>query len=98
MSFRPEGSTAADTVALLKFGRANGFFFAACWGLLRTLISDYSRLRSRLGLTAYSEADMIAKLSAAGFSATRAPKNIGHNPIPRRLLRPSPLRRRLRTV
>jgi SAM-dependent methyltransferase len=75
-----EGSTAADTWALLKFGRANGFFFAACWGLLRTLISDYSRLRSRLGLTAYSEADMIAKLSAAGFAATRAPKNIGHNP------------------
>jgi SAM-dependent methyltransferase len=76
----PAGSsTLADTFALLKFGKANGFFLAACWGLLRTLLSDYSRLRSRVGLTAYSEADMIAKLSAAGFAASRAPKNFGHN-------------------
>jgi SAM-dependent methyltransferase len=74
-----EGSTLADTFALLKFGKANGFFFAACWGLLRTLLSDYSRLRSRLGLTTYSEADMMTKLSAAGFAASRAPKNFGHS-------------------
>ena len=73
------GSALADTFALLKFGKANGFFLAACWGLLRTLLSDYSRLRSRLGLTAYSEPDMITKLSAAGFAASRAPKNFGHN-------------------
>lgn len=73
------GSTAADAAALLKFGKANGFFFAAGWGLLRTLLSDYSRLRSHLGLTAYSEPDMMKRLSAAGFAASRAPKNIGHN-------------------
>lgn len=77
----PEGgSTMADTAALLKLGKANGFFLAAMWGLLRTLLSDYSRLRSRLGLTAYSEPDMIEKLSAAGFSAARAPTNVGYNP------------------
>jgi len=75
------GSTAADTIALLKFGKANGFFIAACWGLLRTLLSDYSRLRSRLGLTAYSEADMMEKLEAADFTASRAPANMGYNPF-----------------
>jgi SAM-dependent methyltransferase len=73
------GSTAADTIALLKFGKDNGFLLAAIWGLVRTLLSDYSRLRSRLGLTAYSEPDMIEKLNAAGFTASRAPKNIGHS-------------------
>jgi SAM-dependent methyltransferase len=74
------GSTIADTAALLKFGQANGFFMAGMWGLLRTLLSDYSRLRSRLGLTAYSEPDMIEKLSAAGFSGERAAANVGYNP------------------
>ena len=73
------GSALADTAALLKFGKAHGFFLAAMWGLLRTLLSDYSRLRSRLGLTAYSEPDMIEKLSDAGFSASRAPANVGYN-------------------
>jgi SAM-dependent methyltransferase len=73
------GSAAADTAALLKFGKANGFLLPAVWGLVRTLLSDYSRLRSRLGLTAYSDPEMIEKLSAAGFSAERAPANVGFN-------------------
>ena len=75
------GSTLADTFALLKFGKDNGFLLAAVWGLVRTLLSDYSRLRSRLGLTAYSESDMIEKLNAAGFTTSRARENIGHNPF-----------------
>ena len=49
----PEVVAATDAWALLRFGQANGFFFAALWGLLRTLLSDYWRLRSRLGLTRY---------------------------------------------
>ena len=36
--------------------------------------------RTRLGLQRYSEKDMIAKLARAGFSASRARRNIGHNP------------------
>jgi len=76
---QPGVSAAADAWALLRFGRSNGFFIAALWGLVRTLFSDYSRLRSRLGLTRYAEAEMIAKLTAAGFAASRAPSNIGHN-------------------
>ncbi len=70
---------ATDAAALLRFGAANGFFSAAIAGLVRTLFSDYWRLRTNYGLTRYSEAAMMQKLAAAGFSAQRAPKNIGHN-------------------
>jgi hypothetical protein len=71
---------ATDAWALLRFGAANGFLIAALRGLLRTLLSDYWRLRSRLGLTRYAEAAMIETLAAAGFVARRASKTIGHNP------------------
>ena len=57
----------------------NGFLLAAFRGLARTLVSDYRRLRARLGLTRYGERAMIEKLAAAGFAAHRAAKNIGHN-------------------
>ena len=76
---RPKTWAATDAWALLRFGKANGFFFAALWGLLRKFFSDYWRLRSRIGLTRYAEAVMIEKLSTAGFAAERAPANIGHN-------------------
>jgi SAM-dependent methyltransferase len=69
-----------DALALLRFGLANGFFFAAVSGLIRTALSDYWRLRQALGLTRYDEEPMRAKLAAAGFEAKRAPNNIGHNP------------------
>jgi len=67
-----------DALALLRFGARDGFFIAAVIGLFKTALSDYSRLRKDAGLTRYSEAEMLAKLKAAGFSATRAPVNIGH--------------------
>jgi SAM-dependent methyltransferase len=75
----PHVSALGDALALLRFAAANGFLGAALVGLLRTLLSDYWRVRSRLGLTRYAEAAMIAKLAGSGFSARRAPKNIGHN-------------------
>jgi SAM-dependent methyltransferase len=75
----PEVPAATDAVALLRFGKDNGFFFAASWGLIRTLLSSYWRLRSRLGLTRYPKTAMIDKLNAAGFDAQMAPANIGHN-------------------
>ena len=76
----PHVSAATDARALLRFGHNNGFFIAAAWGLLRTLLSSYWRLRRRLGLTRYSAAAMIDKLDAAGFEARHMPTNIGHNP------------------
>jgi SAM-dependent methyltransferase len=75
----PQVGTAADVAALLRFGAGNGFLFAAIGGLIRTLFSDYRRLRTRVGLTHCSEAAMIEKLNAAGFAASRAERNIGHN-------------------
>jgi SAM-dependent methyltransferase len=74
----PNVPAASDAWALLRFGWRDGFLFAAVVGLLRTLMSDYRRLRAQLGLTRYTERDMIAKLAAAGFAASRAPANLGH--------------------
>jgi SAM-dependent methyltransferase len=68
----------SDALALLRFAKANGFLLAALGGLVRTVFSDYSRLRTRIGLTRYSEAEMTARLARLGFTATRAPRNIGH--------------------
>ena len=69
----------SDAVALLRFSRSHGFFKDALKGLLRTAMSDYRKLRSKLGLARYSEAEMIGKLKASGFSVTRAKDNLGHN-------------------
>jgi SAM-dependent methyltransferase len=76
----PHVAAATDAMALLRFAAANGFLGAALIGLVRTLASQYWRLRWRLGLTRYSEAAMIEKLAGAGFCARRAVANIGHNP------------------
>jgi SAM-dependent methyltransferase len=77
---RPDVGALTDVKALLLFGLKNGFFKDALWGLARTALSDYWQLRKQIGLQRYSERDMIAKLTAAGFSATRATNNVGYNP------------------
>jgi hypothetical protein len=46
---------------------------------MRTLLSDYTRLRKTLGLSHYDEATMLRKLQAAGFAGKRMPTNIGHS-------------------
>ncbi len=66
-------------LALLRFAIANGFFWAAVGGLMRIFVSDYLRLKKTVGLSHYDETAMLAKLEAAGFTAKRAPRNIGHN-------------------
>jgi ubiquinone/menaquinone biosynthesis C-methylase UbiE len=77
---RPEVGMARDVIALLRFSATHGFFRDALIGLVSTALSDYRQLRSRVGLQRYSEAEMIAKLAAAGFTASRAHFNVGHNP------------------
>ncbi|MGN1285480.1 MAG: class I SAM-dependent methyltransferase [Bradyrhizobium sp.] len=77
---RPEAGMAKDVVALLRFAAVHGFLRDALVGLASTALSDYRQLRTRIGLQRYREDEMIKKLAAAGFSATRAPRNIGHNP------------------
>jgi hypothetical protein len=75
----PRLSAFADAKALLRFGRKEGFLFDALFGLVRTVFSSYWRLRTKFGLTRYDKDEMLAKLTAAGFWAAQAPKNIGHN-------------------
>jgi SAM-dependent methyltransferase len=75
----PQVSALTDALALLRFGREEGFFFAALFGLVRTVFSKYWDLRSTLGLTRYDKDEMLRKLTAAGFWAAQGPKNIGHN-------------------
>jgi SAM-dependent methyltransferase len=77
---RPEVGMFRDVLALLRFALAHGFLKDALIGLMSTALSDYRQLRSRVGLQRYGEAEMIAKLTGAGFTASRAGRNIGHNP------------------
>ena len=75
----PQMASAWAALSLLKFGAANGFFWAAVGGLIRILVSDYFTLKKTHGLSHYTEADMLARLKAAGFAPRRAARNIGHN-------------------
>jgi SAM-dependent methyltransferase len=77
---RPEVGMIRDVVALLRFSIRHGFLRDALRGLISTALSDYRQLRARVGLRRYSDQEITAKLLAAGFHATRAPVNIGHNP------------------
>jgi ubiquinone/menaquinone biosynthesis C-methylase UbiE len=77
---RPEVGMPRDVIALLRFALTHGFLKDALIGLISTALSDYRQLRSRVGLQRYAEAEMIAKLKVAGFTASRAQLNIGHNP------------------
>lgn len=75
----PEASAVTDLIALMKLAWTNGFVLAAIGGVVRTLLSDYRALRTRLGLTHYTEAQMLALLVRAGFAAERRYPNIEHN-------------------
>jgi SAM-dependent methyltransferase len=75
----PHLAAPAAAWALLRFGAANGFFWAAAFGLLRIFVSDYLRLKKTIGLSHYDETAMREKLKSAGFKPERAPRNIGHN-------------------
>jgi SAM-dependent methyltransferase len=66
-------------LSLLKFGAANGFFWAAVGGLIRILLSDYFTLKKTHGLSHYDEAEMLGILRANGFNPQRAAHNTGHN-------------------
>jgi len=77
---RPEVGMPRDILALLRFAARNGFLRDALIGLVSTALSDYRELRGRIGLQRYSENQMMAKLAANGFNASRVQFNIGHNP------------------
>jgi SAM-dependent methyltransferase len=76
----PGDMLVADTAALLRFAWREGFLLAALGGLAATFFSDYRRLRAKLGLSSYAEAEMLGVLAGAGFSAERRLPNFGINP------------------
>lgn len=76
----PQLAAPYAALSLLRFGAANGFFWAAVGGLIRIFLSDYFRLKKSHGLSHYTQEEMLAHLKAAGYSAKRADLNIGHNP------------------
>jgi ubiquinone/menaquinone biosynthesis C-methylase UbiE len=77
---RPEVGMARDVMALLRFASTHGFLKDALIGLVSTALSDYRQLRVKVGLQRYSGDEIVAKLAAGGFTASRAHFNIGHNP------------------
>ncbi len=72
-------SMAKDALSLLSFAAKNGFLIAAIAGLVRTVFSDYGKIRAQLGVAQYSEDEMLGILRAAGFIGKRLPRNFGHN-------------------
>jgi SAM-dependent methyltransferase len=76
----PDVDMATDTKALLSFAFKGGFLMAALAGLARTALSDYRKIREKLGLTTYTGAAMRAALEEAGFAEITRIDNIGHNP------------------
>jgi SAM-dependent methyltransferase len=75
----PSVGPLTDATALLSFAWREGFALAAITGLVRTLFSDYRKIRAELGLQQYEADTIVALLNAKGFSARRHHPNLGHN-------------------
>jgi len=76
----PHVGAVSDGLALLRYAAANGFLTAALFGLARTALSRYRRLRNELGIARYDAADFQKLLRAAGFAGERLARNVEHNP------------------
>lgn len=70
---------ATDALSLLSFAGRNGFLVAAVAGLLRTLFSDYRKLRGSLGIAKFEEREVVEILARQGLAAERVHPNLGHN-------------------
>ncbi len=75
----PDVSPVADARALLAFAWKGGFVRHALVGLVRTALSDYRKVRNELGLSQYTQGEMLELLRDLGFKAERRAANIGHN-------------------
>lgn len=76
----PDAGMLADIRALLTAAARHGYLLAALRGLVATFFSPYRKLRRDIGLTTWSEADIVNKLQACDFTATRLDRNIGFSP------------------
>lgn len=74
----PEAGMIKDVAALLTFAAHNGFLLAAAAGLARTWLSDYRKIRERLGFTTYTPDALSALLAEGGWQGENLAWNIGH--------------------
>ena len=63
----PKLAAPAAALSLLRFGAANGFFWAAVGGLIRIFLSDYFRLRKAHGLSHYTRSRHAGTAHACRF-------------------------------
>lgn len=73
----PDDDLKGDILNLLGTAARHGFLIEAFAGLVSTFFSPYRKLRGRIGLARHSEADLLARLRAAGFRAERMHPNLG---------------------
>ncbi len=76
----PDVSPATDAKALLSFAWQGGFLKSALLGLARMAFSEYRKIREEIGLSQFSEEEMLDIMRDAGFETERAGRNLGHNP------------------
>lgn len=76
----PDVSPLTDASQLLAFAWRGGFLTAALAGLVRTVFSDYRKLRAQYGLSTYTPEAISELIAEAGFSDLQRPANFGHNP------------------
>ena len=75
----PSVNPVTDAAALLRFAWKGGFLIPAFSGLVKTALSDYSKIRSTLGFSMYTEPEFTALLAQHGLKAARIHPNFGHN-------------------
>lgn len=73
-------SAVSEVVAMLRFAARERFLAQATLAMAVTAFSAYPRIRNRLGLSRYDEAEMIGLLRNAGFAGRRYRTNLSHNP------------------
>ncbi|MEJ1160405.1 class I SAM-dependent methyltransferase [Prosthecomicrobium sp. N25] len=73
----PEDDLVGDVRNLLATGWRHGFVLAALGGLAAMFFSPYRKLRAEIGLARHGEAELLARLAAAGFRAERLRPNLG---------------------
>lgn len=82
----PEARLVDDVRSLLTTAVRHGFLLAALGGLATTMVSDYRRLRQRVGLSIYAETEMHDLLRQAGFAPETYGRNLGFHPTRRTYL------------
>lgn len=75
----PGVSPLTDALALLRLAWQGAFFWAAIGGLIKTVLSNYGRVRKQLGFAMYQEGELNALLARHAYASRRIYPNFLHN-------------------